>query len=220
MEEKSSTRSNYWCGIFYPSEASGLYWKTNLEALHIKAIVSPLHKPDPDPETHYEKKEHYHVMFMYDSLKSYKQVKLDFWAAFGEYCTEYLVPARSKIGMLKYFCHMNNPGKEKLDPADVTCFGGADYLEEIADDGTALYITLMEITEWIHSNHCCSFVKFLLWCQFNNLEWYRIASTRSSIFVKAVIDSERNWFKDIETEINDESKNSTATTTSREINNQ
>lgn len=194
-EPTKGKRSNYWISIVYP-ESSPNDWQRRLESLHIQAIISPLHSPDPDPETLYEKKEHYHVMFMYDSLKSYGQAIEDFEDVFENGFTRYMLIPRSKVGQLKYFCHLKNPGKEKLDPADVITFGGVDYLEEISDEGGALYITLGEITEFIHNNHIKSFIKFALWCQYNNLEWSRILSSRSTLYIKAIIDSERNWNRD------------------------
>lgn len=191
-------RSNYWCCIVYPDNCPE-DWKKRLSSLHVKAIVSPVHSPDPDPETEQEKKRHYHVMFLYDSVKSYLQALEDFANVFDAGFTRYIVRPQTKVGMLKYFCHLSDPDKERLDPADVLCFGGVDYLEEISDDRST-FLTLMDMVDWIHNNHCCSFVKFLKYCQYNNLEWARIASTRSAGFISNVITSERNWYKDTEEE--------------------
>ena len=67
--KRSKNRSNYWCAIVYP-ESSPKDWKKRLDREHIKAIVSPLHSPDDDPDTLLEKKDHYHVMLIFDSVKS------------------------------------------------------------------------------------------------------------------------------------------------------
>lgn len=212
MADESKKRSNFWMVIAYP-ESSNEDWKKRLGSLHIKAIVSPLHSPDPDPEYEEEKKQHWHVMFMYDSLKSRNQAKDDFDYVFGKGYTSHRIDIpRSKSGMLKYYCHLQNPEKEKLDPADVLTFGGVDYLEEISDARNDFY-TLLDMTEFIHTNHVKSFMKFVMYCQYNNLEWARISMMKSSLYIKAIIESERNWEKD-------NAETITATTTSREINNQ
>lgn len=212
MAGESAKRSNFWMVIAYP-ESANKDWQSRLGSLHIKAVVSPLHSPDPDPEYEEERKQHYHVMFIYDSLKSKNQAKEDFDFVFGKGYTSHRIDIpRSKVGMLQYYCHLKNPEKEKLDPADVITFGGVDYLEEISDAKSDFY-SLLDMTEYIHQNHITSFMRFVMFCQFNNLEWARIAMMRSSLYVKSIIESERNWDKD-------NLQEGTATTTSRAINNQ
>lgn len=191
-DPSNAKRSNYWCGLVYPDSAPK-DWLARLDKLHIKAVVSPLHSPDPDPDTEFEKKSHYHVMIMYDSVKTINQAREDF-SSFG--AINYIIIPSSKIGMLKYFCHLKNPSKEKLNPADVLCFGGVDYLEEIADDGSSIYYMLMDMTRHIHLNHVCSFIGFILWCEVNKPDWARVAATKSSLYIKAVISSERNFVDD------------------------
>ena len=116
MQNKDPTRrSNAWCAIFYLENHYPLdFYLKRLDNLHIKVIISPLHSPDPDPETDIEKKQHYHVMFLYDSLKSKKQASDDFRFCFGNSCTNYIVAPSSIPAMLRYFCHLNNPSKERF----------------------------------------------------------------------------------------------------------
>lgn len=74
---KTSTNRtrNYAC-IVYP-ESAPKNWKELLEAMHIPALISPIHDQDtlPDGTT---KKEHYHVIILFGSLKSPKQAKAIF----------------------------------------------------------------------------------------------------------------------------------------------
>lgn len=218
-KDPSMSQRNYnWCVIAY-LESIPLDWQKRLNSLHIKAVVSPLHSPDPDPDYGIEKKKHYHVMFMYDSLKSRRQAFDDFVSVFGDGFTQSHIEAPASVsGMLRYFCHINEPGKEKLNVSDVITFGGVEYLDAITEEKN-IYFTLMDITNWIHEHHCKSFVGFILYCQYNNLEWARIASTRATLFVKSLIESERNYYKDI---LPDEYEKGTATTTAVQsiINNQ
>ena len=190
-KDPSSIRSNFWCGILYPDSAPN-DWLVRIDRLHIKAVVSPLHSPDPDPDTGYEKKQHYHIMFLYDSLKSFSQAQEDFLSIGA---INYIVVPKSRPAMLKYFCHLDNPSKEKLNPSDVRTFGGVDYLEQIADAGND-FLALLDMTHYIHTHDIKSFMSFMLFCECNNLEWARIASTRSTLYIKAVIESQRNWQRD------------------------
>lgn len=202
-------RSLSWCCIFYPDPYPLDFYLKRVESLHVKAIVSPLHHPDPVPEEDIEGKEHYHIMFLYDSLKSKKQASNDFEFCFGSSCTKYIISPSSTPAMLRYFCHLNSPTKERLDTNEVLCFGGAVY-QDLIDDKETLYFTLLDITEWVHKNHCCSFMKFMMYASYNNVEWARIACTRATIFVKSIIEAEKNFSKDTLEESNN--KDSATTT--------
>ena len=66
-----ASRTRNFATIVYPDSAPE-GWLNILADLCIPAFVSPLHDLDKNP-TGEDKKPHYHVLFMFDSVKTYEQ---------------------------------------------------------------------------------------------------------------------------------------------------
>lgn len=66
-------RPSKWTFLFYKESAPADYPEI-LEELHIPFILSPWHDKDINRQTGELKKSHKHGAFLFDSLKSYKQV--------------------------------------------------------------------------------------------------------------------------------------------------
>ena len=69
----AATRNTYYATIVYPESAPS-DWMNILEEQHIQALISPLHDKDIDKEGN-PKKPHYHVVLIFESLKSPKQAQ-------------------------------------------------------------------------------------------------------------------------------------------------
>lgn len=93
---------------------------------HVPAFLSPLHDKDMK-EDGTLKKEHWHLMVMFDGKKSDDQVR-ELFSTVGGVGLERI---QSGIGMARYLIHLDNPEKYQYNRSDVTCFGGADYEEYI-----------------------------------------------------------------------------------------
>ena len=174
---KTSTNRtrNYAC-IVYP-ESAPKNWKELLEAMHIPALISPIHDQDtlPDGTT---KKEHYHVIILFGSLKSPKQAKAIFDVIGGVgieaiNCT----PAYAR-----YLTHMDNPDKAQYSSKDVIALSGADY-EALTYVPTDDLTVIQDMLTYIKHNQIISFSKFVDICRVSNLEWLKIlALKRTSHF--------------------------------------
>src|SRR5699024_12417441 len=72
MKKNKNQRTRNWSIIVYPESAP----ENRIDILqkeYVKMVVSPLHVKYVNPDdTH--KKAHYHVLFMFDGVKSYNQV--------------------------------------------------------------------------------------------------------------------------------------------------
>lgn len=140
---QNSTRGTYWAFLIFDDNIEkNPRWLHRLLEKHLRFVVSPHHDKDkwteedkikhPDREFTVGglKKGHYHVMIQYDDNTTYKTVKN---------LTEELglpLPIRveSARGMLRYFCHQDNPEKAQYDVNDVKYYNGAqpeDYLIEL-----------------------------------------------------------------------------------------
>lgn len=125
MREQNMTtqRNIYYATIVYP-ESADKDWVEKLEGQHIQALISPLHDKDTDTEGN-PKKPHYHVILIFESLKSKKQVLeiIDQFKGVG------VIPIQSLGAYSRYLCHLNNPEKAQYAIEDVKELGGANYKE-------------------------------------------------------------------------------------------
>ena len=111
--------------IVYP-ESAPQDWQTILAEMCIPCFISPLHDSDinPDGET---KKPHYHVMIMFEGVKTVEQAT-EIFNQIGGVGHEIVQSAR---GYARYLCHLDNPEKHQYSPDDVKAYGGADYVSVI-----------------------------------------------------------------------------------------
>ena len=116
-------RTRNYATIIYP-ESAAENWKEMLEDLHVPCFISPYHTRDKNPDGT-PKKPHYHVMLMFDSVKSIDQVKKIVQPLGGVGC-EVLNSSR---GYARYLCHLDNPEKQWYDPLDIQELSGANYYE-------------------------------------------------------------------------------------------
>lgn len=141
---QNSTRGKYWTFLVFEDNISkNPDWLNKLLDTHLRFVVSPYHDSDiwsvTDKARHPErqdivegakKKAHYHVMLQYDDNTTFKTVKT---------LTEDLglpIPFRveSPRGLLRYFCHEDNPEKHQYDINDIRYYNGSmpeDYLIEL-----------------------------------------------------------------------------------------
>lgn len=180
----SSSRSRNFTTIVYP-ESAPEDWLSILRSAQVPAVISPIH----DKDIHDDgicKKPHYHVVLMYDSLKTIDQAR-ELSKTFGGVGCEKVMSTRK---MLRYLCHLDEIDKPKYDTMGVTIIGDIDYfgiIESAADDVDFL----KNITFYIHSEHITNFASFMAFCASNNPEWFRAIAQRHTLYVKSLIDSER-----------------------------
>lgn len=126
-EQRSScprTR-NYAC-VIYPDSVPD-NWHEIIDSWHVPVFVSPLHDQDFNP-TGEHKEAHWHVMLMFDNVKTEAQARELFAQINGKGC-EVIKSIRSYA---RYLCHLDNPEKSRYPVDKVLSFSGADYLECIS----------------------------------------------------------------------------------------
>lgn len=156
-KEKASGdgRARHWWFFVYPDSAPS-EWREILDDLHIEWIESPLH--DKDTEATGEiKKAHWHILVMFDSLKSYEQIKA---------ITDSLnspIPQRvlSAKGAVRYFAHLDNPDKYQYPVSEIIAHGGADVAELLKPTAAARYDLIAEMIDWVDANSIAHFIDLL-----------------------------------------------------------
>ena len=102
MGEKKTSgagRTRNFATVVYPDSAPD-NWQQILEEKFIPAIISPLHDSDVNP-TGEPKKPHYHVLIMFDGVKTKDQAIDVFDAIHGVGCER----VNSIRGYARYLCH-------------------------------------------------------------------------------------------------------------------
>lgn len=144
--QMSATRNTYYATLTYP-ESAPENWIELLEEEHIQALISPLHDKDIDSEGKL-KKSHYHVILIFESLKSKNQVQ----EIIGKFGGVGVVPICSLGAYSRYLCHLDNSDKAQYNREDVKEIGGADYKEccrQNSDKEKEEEANLIELTQLI-----------------------------------------------------------------------
>lgn len=129
-KRKAAQRARSYATIVYPDSAPA-DWMEKLEELHVPCLISPLHDKDINPDGT-PKKPHFHVLLLFESVKSPQQVKEMLKKVKSVGCEK----VNSVRGYTRYLCHLDNPEKHQYDPAGVQSLSGADYQStvELASD--------------------------------------------------------------------------------------
>lgn len=167
----AETRSKYWATIVYP-ESAAEGWLSMLQSMGVQAVLSPLHDKDVYEHTDLEKgfkkgdlkKPHFHLVFLFDSLKSSAQVKeiTDKIKSVGQ------LKVLSISGTIRYLSHKDCKDKYQYDEKDILSIGGADVEKysktesEKEDDLNTQFYSIANLIHEYNLNEFCHLVDFLL----------------------------------------------------------
>lgn len=179
-------RTRNYATVVYP-ESAPENWQDILSSFHIQAFISPLHSKDINPGSQEQKKEHYHVMLMYDQPKTKEQAQLVLSSIGGVGC-EVLGSTR---GYARYLCHLDNPEKAQYNTEDVKSLCGADYASVIGLS-TDKYKALGEMQDFCEKYKVVSFYLLSKYARENRMDWYRILCDCGSVFMREYLKS-KDW---------------------------
>lgn len=178
---------NFAC-VVYP-ESAPEFWQGILAEQCVPAFISPLHDKDINPGGE-PKKEHYHVMIMFEGVKSIEQAKEVFDKIGGVGCEK----INSIRGYARYLTHADNPEKFQYSVNDVVALGGADYFKATSLDSDR-YKSIQEMMEFIRENNIIAFSELADYAAANNPTWFRLLCDNSTLYIKEYIKS-RVWLQD------------------------
>lgn len=184
-------RTRDWTFIVYP-ESAPEDWTDILEELHIQWICSPLHDRDQNPDRS-NKKPHWHVMMLFDGVKSYEQVEEISKSVNGT------IPQKvgSAVGMVRYFAHLDNPEKHQYDPTLIIGHGGVDLDKYLAPRSGDEDRMLEEIYDFIDDNCIVHFSQFLRYCRKNRRhDWFPLINRKFAFIVSTYIKGCREELKE------------------------
>lgn len=168
--------------ILYP-ESAPHNWKEILKGKFIPAFISPLHDRDTNPEGEL-KKEHYHILIMYEGVKTREQAKevIDLIGGVG------IEIVQSVRGYARYLCHMDNPEKTQYNIEDVQCLSGADYISAIGNK-LDKYKSISEMIDYCKENNIISYSELLEYCRQERFDWFRCLCDNGTVVMKEYLKS-------------------------------
>lgn len=183
--QSSNQRHRNFATIVYP-ESAPEDWQSRLEDFKIPALISPIHDRDINQSSEQEyKKPHYHVILMFSSMKSEKQVR-DIINCFGGVGCEAINAIR---GYVRYLCHLDNPEKAQYNERDVIALYGADYYNLISLT-TDKYKAMDEIIDFCIATNTWELGDLADFAKFNNPIWFRFI-VDNTIFLREYLRSKR-----------------------------
>lgn len=166
-ESYGKGRTRYFATIVYP-ESAPENWEEILTQFHVPALVSPLHDSDVNPDGEI-KKAHYHVLLMFESVKTQEQAS-EILDSIGGVGRENVASVR---GYARYLCHLDNPEKHQYCPDDVRSFSGADYFDTVTLS-TDRYACIGEMIDFIDANKIHNYMDLFKYARDNRPDWFRL----------------------------------------------
>lgn len=177
-----SGRTRNFATVVYPDSAP-TGWQDILIEQFVPAFISPLHNLDVNP-TGEVKKEHYHVIIMFEGVKTNEQAKEIFNLIGGVGCER----VQSIRGYARYLCHLDNPEKYQYRIEDVRSLCGADYTGTIGL-ATDKYKAVGEMIDFCIENGIVSYSQLLIYARQERYDWFRVLCDNGTIVVKEFLKS-------------------------------
>lgn len=184
---KEVSRTRNWTFVVYP-ESAPKNWRSLIDDNHVQWIESPLHDKDENPDGT-KKKAHWHILVMYDGVKSYAQVK----DLTDRLCSPIPKRCESTRGLVRYMIHLDNPEKFQYQKSEIVGHCGADVESFFEMSASSRLDKLKDISEFILDNHVTSFSDLVQYAIETDDDWFTILADKNTLFVNKLIDSE--WKK-------------------------
>jgi hypothetical protein len=181
-EKKGSARTRNFATVVYP-ESAPEGWREILSEQFVPAFISPIHNLDCNP-TGEVKKEHYHVILMFDGVKTTEQAAAIFEKIGGVGCEV----VQSLRGYARYLCHLDNPEKHQYSTDDVCQICGADYTS-IIGLATDRYKAIAEMIDFCRINDIVAYAELMEYAMVHRSDWFRVLCDNGTVVVKEYLKS-------------------------------
>ena len=178
-------RTRNYATVVYP-ESAPCDWKIRLQEQCVPAFVSPYHDKDIN-EDGTLKKAHYHVMILFEGVKTIEQAG-EVFAVIGGVGIE---PIKCARAYARYLCHLDNPEKAQYKIEDVISCSGADY-DTMISLAADRYNLIGEMIDFCIQNSVDSYAVLLLFAKNNRRDWFRVLCDYSAVTMVQFLKS-RYW---------------------------
>lgn len=179
-EKRAGARTRAWTFIVYPDSAPQ-NWRDAIDAEHIQWVESPLHDKDVNADGT-PKKPHWHILLMFESVKTYEQVK--------EITDKLHAPVPQKCsgakGLVRYMAHLDNPEKAQYDKFQIVGHGGADVAELLRPSASESLAIQGEMIDFIIKYDVVEYIDLVTYARHNRPEWFEELTCRSFNIVQII----------------------------------
>lgn len=172
-DKRRGARTRNWNAIVYP-ESAPENWREIIDAEHIKWVESPLHDKDVNA-TGEPKKAHYHITLIFDSNKSFEQVK-ELTDALN---TVEPQKANSIEGSIRYMIHIDNPEKYQYLRSEIVGHGGIDVNKFFELTASQRYALIDEMTHFIIEHDVVEFMDLKAYAMYERSDWNEVLHSAS-----------------------------------------
>lgn len=149
-----------------------------------------MHDKDYFEDTGEVKKSHWHVVLIFNSLKSFKQVK--------DIADKIKSPRPEKVAdlemMIRYLTHEDNPKKHHYSKKDIEVYGNID-INKYFDSKEDKYKLVEDIFRFIKRKKITEFQDLMDEALNNHRSWFRYFCDHSTYVFEAYIRSQRNRYE-------------------------
>lgn len=183
--QNTATRTRNYATVLYP-ESAPADWMDILSMQFVPCFISPLHENDVNP-TGEPKKAHYHIMLMFDNVKTKEQATAIFDKIGGVGCEA----VNSIRGYARYLCHLDNPEKAQYSIDEVKALCGADYRNVIGLP-TDRKKAIREMMCYCRENNIVSFSDLFEYSSEYRDDWFDVLITNGAFVMKEYLKS-KSW---------------------------
>ena len=186
-DAKRAGRTRNWTCVVYPESAPN-NWRDFIDELHIEWVESPLHDRDFNADGE-PKKPHWHVILLYDCVKTFEQVK-------G--LTDKLnAPIPQKCGgvkgLVRYMAHLDNPEKAQYSIGDIVGHGGVDIASLLKPSSSERYQLIAEMMDFVQEQNILEMEDLLIFARHNRFDdWFPLLCDNSAYIMGAFLKSRRH----------------------------
>lgn len=186
-KSRGSGRTRSWAFVLYP-ESAPKNWRDILDEEHIQWIESPLHDKDNNADGS-SKKAHWHILLMYESVKTYEQVK--------EITDKLIATVPQKCngakGLVRYMAHMDNPEKFQYPISEIIGHGGADVAELLKPTSSDRYNLIREMMEFVKEQDIIEMEDLLAHAMTERFDdWFPLLCDNSAYILDSLLKSRRH----------------------------
>lgn len=173
-------------------------WIEVLQSFNVPCFVSPFHDKDKDYDENKLKKPHYHVMVMYDGVKTIRQFDKirDAIGGVGYFVID------SAAGYARYLCHLEHANKHQYPTSEVKAFNGADYEMTIGNTYNRK-ACIIQMIRFIDRHNVMTFSQILRYALKYEPDWFNCLMDNSFLireYVKGYLFEKQNNYSEIKKE--------------------
>ncbi len=204
--KRAGSRTRNWTFFVYPSkeyldsrgstyDGSDGYgsapenWRDIIDEEHIEWVESPLHENDINPDDGRTKKPHWHILVLYESVKTYEQIK--------ELTDKLNSPIPQKAngvkGLVRYMAHLDHPDKAQYKISDIIGHGGVDLASLLRPSSSERYQLIAEMIVFVRDKGIMEMEDLLVYAMSERFDdWFPLLCDNSAYIMGKLLNSRRH----------------------------